>query len=110
MFATFAARLDANYGFRDLNCCENQYLEIKIGRVRMVQLSQEASKARICRKCGRPMHLVAESEQLSDGSRRISYYYKCPSCGAKHLVEQLSIAFGSNGIVVEKKVFKQVNK
>jgi len=56
------------------------------------------------------MHLVAESEQLSNGSRRISYYYKCSSCGAKYLTEQLSIALGSNGIIVEKRAFKQINK
>ncbi|MCS7127836.1 MAG: hypothetical protein N3E36_00990 [Sulfolobales archaeon] len=73
-------------------------------------MSQEASKGYTCKKCGKPMHLVAESEQLSDGSRRISYYYKCSSCGAKYLTEQLSIALGSNGIIVEKKAFKQVNK
>ena len=83
---------------------------MRIGRARMVQLSQEVSKGRVCKKCGKPMHLVAESEQLSNGSRRINYYYRCSSCGAKYLMEQLSIALGSNGIVVEKRVFKQVDK
>jgi len=38
-------------------------------------------EARLCPRCGVVMEYRVESEDLSDGTRRVAYYYKCPRCG-----------------------------
>ncbi|WFO75400.1 hypothetical protein J4526_00380 [Desulfurococcaceae archaeon MEX13E-LK6-19] len=59
----------------------------------------------VCKKCGKSMGLIAESEKLSDNSLRIKYYYKCPSCGYRIDAEQLTIGREQEFILVKRKVF-----
>lgn len=62
-------------------------------------------KGFICKKCGRSMGFVAESEKLSDDSLRVKYYYKCPSCGFRIDLENLTISKNNKFILVKRKVF-----
>lgn len=67
----------------------------------MVQFSAEGV---VCRKCGRLMYIVSESERFSDSSKRISYYYKCPSCGYRVDLEQINIIASSDLIIVRRRI------
>ena len=64
----------------------------------------------ICKKDGKPMYLVKETEKLSNGEYRIIYSYKCPVCGYTVSVEQAIITRETgkgNGIVVTRKIIRQ---
>ncbi len=57
-----------------------------------------------CKKCGRSMDFVVESEKLSNGVKRIVYYYKCPVCGYRVDVEQVNVGVEKDYIVVRRRV------
>ncbi len=38
---------------------------------------------KLCPRCGVAMEYRVESENLSNGTRRVVYYYRCPRCGYK---------------------------
>jgi len=42
-----------------------------------------SGEVRLCPRCGVAMEYRVESESLSDGTRRVVYYYRCPRCGYK---------------------------
>ncbi len=48
------------------------------------------------------MYFVIESEKLSDGTRRLVMYYRCPVCGYRVEVEQVVIKSGKDSIVVRR--------
>ncbi len=62
----------------------------------------DPGKAVICKKCGKPMNLIVEAEKLSDGTRRITYYYKCSTCGYRLDIEQVFIGMERDAIVVKR--------
>ena len=57
-----------------------------------------------CKKCGKPMYLVVESEKLSNGARRINYYYKCLICGYRIDTEQVHMSINRELLLVRRKV------
>ncbi|RLG83504.1 MAG: hypothetical protein DRO40_04540 [Thermoprotei archaeon] len=50
------------------------------------------------------MYIISESEKLSDSSRRICYYYKCPSCGFRIDLEYINVAPSNEFIIVKRKI------
>ncbi len=56
----------------------------------------------MCKRDGKPMYFVIESEKLSDGTRRLVMYYRCPVCGYRVEVEQVVIKSGKDSIVVKR--------
>ncbi len=58
--------------------------------------------AMTCKRDGKPMYLVEESEKMSDGTRRITLYYKCPVCGYRVELEQLVINVDRGNITVKR--------
>ncbi len=62
----------------------------------------DPGKAVICKKCGKPMSLIAESEKLSDGTRRVSFYYKCNTCGYRLDIEQVFISVEKDAIAIRR--------
>ncbi len=56
----------------------------------------------LCRRDGKPMFLVAESEKMSDGSRKTIYYYRCPTCGYRIEAEQLIITHDKDAVIVKR--------
>ncbi len=67
-------------------------------------MASASEKKFYCKKCGKLMGLVVESEKLSNGVKRITYYYKCPVCGYRVDVEQVSIGVEKDVIIVRRKV------
>lgn len=57
-----------------------------------------------CKKCGKPMYIVAESERLSNGMRRINYYYKCMICGYRIDIEQINISINKDLLFVKRRI------
>ncbi|MCD6487919.1 MAG: hypothetical protein J7K21_01675 [Desulfurococcales archaeon] len=57
-----------------------------------------------CKKCGRLMNLIVESEKLSNGAIKISYYYKCPSCGYRVDTEQVAINRSRGFVLVKRRI------
>ncbi len=55
-----------------------------------------------CKKDGKPMYLVEESERMSDGSHRITFYYRCPVCGYRITIEQIIIENNGPNIIVRR--------
>ncbi len=55
-----------------------------------------------CKKDGKPMYLVEESERMSDGSHRITFYYRCPVCGYRITIEQIIIENSGPNIIVRR--------
>ncbi len=47
------------------------------------------------------MRFQVESENLSDGTRRVHYYYKCPLCGLKVGNESLELRRVNKGFAVK---------
>ena len=43
----------------------------------------DQGEPRLCPRCGIAMEYRMESESLSNGTRRVVYYYRCPRCGYK---------------------------
>ncbi len=58
--------------------------------------------AMTCKRDGKPMYLVEESEKMSDGTRRITLYYKCPVCGYRVEIEQLVINVSNDNIRIKR--------
>jgi C4-type Zn-finger protein len=46
-------------------------------------MNMDGEKTRLCPRCGVAMEYRVESENLSNGTRRVVYYYRCPRCGYK---------------------------
>ncbi len=57
-----------------------------------------------CKKCGKPLYLVVESEKLSNGVRRASYYYKCLVCGYRIDCEQVHVTSNKEFLLVKRRV------
>ena len=43
----------------------------------------DENRVKLCPRCGVAMEYRVESESLSNGTRRVIYYYRCPRCGYK---------------------------
>ncbi len=67
-------------------------------------MAGKSEKGFYCKKCGRPMGLVIESEKLSNGVKRVLYYYKCPVCGYRVDVEQLKVSLEKDYIIINRVV------
>ncbi len=65
-------------------------------------MSSAGERQILCRKDGKPMFFVAESEKMSNGSRRTIYYYRCPVCGYRIEVEQVYISVEKDSIIVRR--------
>lgn len=64
----------------------------------------------LCKKDGKIMYFVKETEKLSDGEYRIIFSYKCEVCGYTVNIEQASVKNKySNGIIIKRKIFKYKN-
>ncbi len=62
----------------------------------------------VCKKDGKPMYFVKETEKLSNGEYRVIYSYRCAVCGYTINVEQAVIKNKhSDGIVIIRKIMKQ---
>jgi len=75
----------------------------------MEVLSEVTGSELICKRDGRQLQLVKETEKLSDGEYRVTYSFKCPVCGYSVNAEQAVITMNDNDsyIVVKRKVFKK---
>ncbi len=62
------------------------------------------SKGFYCKKCGKPMYLVVESEKLSNGARRINCYYRCLVCGYRIDAEQVHVSINRELVLIKRKV------
>ena len=62
----------------------------------------------LCPRCGVVMDLHVESERLSDGTRRIVYYYRCRRCGYR--LQDLEILVRKNGKGLELRTVEYVYK
>ena len=70
------------------------------------QKSIEA-KGFVCKKDGKPMYFVEETEKMSNGQRRSVIYYRCPICGYRIEVEQVVINVSDNGIIIKRRIRKR---
>ncbi len=61
----------------------------------------------ICKKDGKPMYFVEETEKMSNGQRRSVFYYRCPVCGYRIEIEQVVINVSNNSIVVKRRIRKK---
>ncbi len=61
----------------------------------------------ICKKDGKPMYFVEETEKMSNGQRRSVFYYRCPVCGYRIEVEQVVINVSNNSIIVKRRIRKK---
>ena len=64
-------------------------------------------RALICKKDGKPMYFVEETEKMSNGQRRSVFYYRCPICGYRIEVEQVVINVSNDNIVVKRRIRKK---
>ncbi len=56
-----------------------------------------------CRRDGKPMYFVEETEKLSNGEYRIVFSYKCLACGYTINVEQVSVKKkGGNLLIIRR--------
>ncbi len=62
------------------------------------------NEAMKCKRDGKPMYLVEESEKMSDGTRRVTFYYRCPVCGYRVEVEQAHISVDEKGIIIKRSI------
>lgn len=61
----------------------------------------------MCKRDGKPMFLVEETEKLSTGEYRITFTYKCLVCGYSSSNEQLIIKKNESGeIILSRRVRK----
>ncbi|RLG80020.1 MAG: hypothetical protein DRO13_04720 [Thermoprotei archaeon] len=63
-----------------------------------------ASSEHTCRKDGKPMYFVEETEKLSNGVYRVTFSYKCVVCGYRIVVEYATIKKAGEKIIVERRV------
>ena len=61
----------------------------------------------VCKKDGKPMYFVEETEKMSNGQRRSVFYYRCPICGYRIEVEQVVINVSNDSIVVKRRIRKK---
>lgn len=61
-------------------------------------------KGFICKKDGKEMYFVEESEKMSDGSRKAVFYYRCPVCGYRVEAEHVMISFDKGKIVIKRRI------
>ncbi|MCD6196649.1 MAG: hypothetical protein J7J82_07695 [Staphylothermus sp.] len=61
----------------------------------------------MCKKDGKPMYFVEETEKMSNGQRRSVFYYRCPICGYRIEVEQVVINVSNDSIVVKRRIRKK---
>jgi len=63
----------------------------------------------VCKRDGKQLYLVKETEKLSNGVYRVTYSLKCPLCGYAINVEQAEISFSDSGssILVKRLMFKK---
>ncbi|MEM0380483.1 MAG: hypothetical protein QXX35_05005 [Desulfurococcaceae archaeon] len=59
-----------------------------------------SSKQYICKRDGKPMYLIEETEKLSTGEYRITFTYRCLVCGYSISNEQLIIKKNETGDIV----------
>lgn len=59
-----------------------------------------------CPRDGTPLILLAESEKLSDGNVRATYYHKCPLCGFRRDLERLELAKNKEAIAIKRTIFR----
>ncbi len=64
----------------------------------------DMEKTMVCRKDGKPMYFIEETEKLSNGEYRIVYSYKCFVCGYKIVVEQAIIKKNKEGIIIKRRI------
>ncbi len=57
-----------------------------------------------CKKDGKEMYFVEESEKMSDGSRKAIFYYRCPVCGYRIEAEHVVISFNKDKIVIRRRI------
>jgi hypothetical protein len=58
-------------------------------------------KEMICKRDGRVMYLVEEAEKMSDGTARLTFYYRCPVCGYRVPIEQCIMESDKDGIIIK---------
>ncbi|OYT40563.1 MAG: hypothetical protein B6U89_01785 [Desulfurococcales archaeon ex4484_58] len=61
----------------------------------------------VCKRDGKTMYFIEESEKLSNGEYRVVFAYKCLICGYKINVEQAVIEKKSNGGIIVKRRIKK---
>ncbi len=61
-----------------------------------------ADDTMLCPRCGVVMELRRESERLSDGKTRVSFYYKCRRCGYR--LQDATILVRRNGAGLELRI------
>lgn len=59
-----------------------------------------------CPRDGTPLALLIESEKLSDGNVRATYYHKCPLCGFRKDLERIEITKSGDQITVKRTIFR----
>jgi len=65
-------------------------------------LNNGAGEKRLpCPRCGTRMEYWVEIE-ISDGSKRIRYYYKCPRCGYRLQDIVINVKKNGDSVVLEK--------
>ncbi|ADI31383.1 hypothetical protein [Staphylothermus hellenicus] len=67
-------------------------------------MSNENNKGFICKKDGKPMYLIEETEKMSNGKHRAIFYYKCPICGYRIEAEQVIVTVENDEIIVNRRV------
>ncbi len=66
-------------------------------------MARVIEKGLYCKKCGKPMYLVMESEELSNGAKRVTQYYKCLVCGYRVDTEYIRISREKDVVVVRRR-------
>ncbi len=54
----------------------------------------------ICPRCGINLEYMAETENTSDGLKRITYFYRCPRCGYRVDDEVLLLEHNANSLKI----------
>ena len=55
----------------------------------------------ICPRCGINLEYMAETENMSDGIRKITYFYRCPRCGYRIDDEVLFLEHNANSLKIK---------
>ena len=84
-----------------LKSCQLQLIKRAIRRSDAVVVGMMDDTV-LCPRCGVVMELRRESERLSDGRTRVSFYYKCRRCGYR--LQDATIFVKKNGAGLELKI------
>jgi DNA-directed RNA polymerase subunit RPC12/RpoP len=67
-------------------------------------MAVKSNEGYVCKKDGKQMFLIEETEKMSNGAHRAVFYYKCPVCGYKIEVEQVTVSVDKDQLIIRRRV------